>query len=105
MPVYAAHLRKIIQKGIDHPENYERPLEGFKIILDAGNGSGGFLATDVLAPLGADTTGTDHAITYGTCMNEKPSHMPKFCVAPCTAAVRGRRAGHGAHVSDTTLAE
>jgi len=57
MPVYAAHLREIIKKGIDHPENYERPLEGFKIIVDAGNGSGGFLASDVLAPLGADTTG------------------------------------------------
>lgn len=57
MPVYAAHLREIIKKGIDHPDNYERPLEGFKIIVDAGNGSGGFLASDVLAPLGADTTG------------------------------------------------
>ena len=57
MPVYAAHLRGIIQKGIAHPDNPERPLEGFKIVVDAGNGSGGFLATDVLAPLGADTTG------------------------------------------------
>lgn len=57
MPVYAAHLREIIKKGIDHPDNYGRPLEGFKIIVDAGNGSGGFLASDVLAPLGADTTG------------------------------------------------
>ena len=37
MPVYAAHLRTIIQKGISHPSNYERPLEGFHIIVDAGN--------------------------------------------------------------------
>ena len=36
MPVYAAHLRTIIQKGISHPSNYERPLEGFHIIVDAG---------------------------------------------------------------------
>lgn len=57
MPVYSAHLREIIKKGIDHPDNYERPLEGFRIIVDAGNGSGGFLASDVLAPLGADTAG------------------------------------------------
>ena len=57
MPVYAAHLREIIKKGVDHPEHYERPLKGFKIIVDAGNGSGGFLASDVLAPLGADTSG------------------------------------------------
>ena len=39
MPVYAAHLRGIIQKGIAHPDNHERPLEGFKIVVDAGNGS------------------------------------------------------------------
>ena len=57
MPVYSAHLREIIKKGVDHPENYEQPLKGFKIIVDAGNGSGGFLASDVLAPLGADTSG------------------------------------------------
>ncbi len=37
MPVYAAHLRTIIQKGISHPSNYERPLEGFHIIVDAGD--------------------------------------------------------------------
>lgn len=57
MPVYSAHLRDIIKKGIDHPEDYEQPLKGFKIIVDAGNGSGGFLASNVLAPLGADTSG------------------------------------------------
>jgi phosphomannomutase len=57
MPVYSAHLRDIIKKGIDHPEDYEHPLKGFRIIVDAGNGSGGFLASDVLAPLGADTSG------------------------------------------------
>ena len=37
MPAYAAHLRTIIQKGISHPSNYERPLEGFHIIVDAGD--------------------------------------------------------------------
>lgn len=62
MPVYSGHLREIIKKGIDHPDNFERPLEGFKIIVDAGNGSGGFLASDVLAPLGADTTGVRHRL-------------------------------------------
>jgi hypothetical protein len=36
MPVYAAHLRSIIQKGISQPSNYERPLEGFHVIVDAG---------------------------------------------------------------------
>lgn len=72
MPVYAAHLREIIKKGIDHPDNYERPLEGFKIIVDAGNGSGGFLASDVLALLGADTTGESLFLLT-------PSHPACWC--------------------------
>ena len=57
MPTYAAHLREIIKKGINSKEDYDKPLSGFKIAVDAGNGSGGFLATDVLAKLGADTSG------------------------------------------------
>ena len=57
MPVYTAHLREIIKKGVDSSEDYEKPLKGFKIAVDAGNGGGGFLATDVLAELGADTSG------------------------------------------------
>ncbi len=57
MPTYSSHLREIIKKGVDSKKDYDRPLTGFKIAVDAGNGSGGFLATDVLAPLGADTAG------------------------------------------------
>lgn len=58
MPVYSNHLREIIKKGINSKKDYDKPLSGFKIAVDAGNGSGGFLATDVLAPLGADTAGS-----------------------------------------------
>jgi phosphomannomutase len=84
MPVYAAHLREIIKKGIQHPENPERPLEGFKIIVDAGNGSGGFLASDVLAPLGADTTGAPlHAVLYRAV---RPDQDACVAAAPCCAA-------------------
>lgn len=36
----------------------EQPLKGMKIIVDAGNGAGGFFAEKVLKPLGADTTGS-----------------------------------------------
>jgi phosphomannomutase len=34
------------------------PLNGVKVVVDAGNGSGGFFADKVLAPLGADTSGS-----------------------------------------------
>ena len=57
MPVYAEHMQKLLKEGINHPEHYDRPLEGFHFLVDAGNGGGGFFATDVLAPLGADITG------------------------------------------------
>ncbi len=57
IPVYAAHLHDIIKRGIDHPTAYDRPLEGFKIVVDPGNGGGGFFATQVLEPLGADVSG------------------------------------------------
>lgn len=66
MPVYSQHLREIIKKGIDSKKDYDKPLTGFKIAVDAGNGSGGFLATDVLAPLGADTVGTLQFLPWHT---------------------------------------
>ena len=52
---YAAQLRELIVKGADCGDT---PLEGMKIIVDAGNGSGGFFAEHVLQPLGADIAGS-----------------------------------------------
>ena len=57
MPFYSEHLRNIIKTGVDRKDGYESPLRGFHICVDAGNGGGGFFATDVLAPLGADISG------------------------------------------------
>lgn len=53
---YANHLRSVIHDGLS--DDNDKPLAGLKIIVDAGNGSGGFFAKDVLEPLGADTTGS-----------------------------------------------
>lgn len=57
MSMYAAKLRKMICDGVN-ADNYEKPLEGFHIVADAGNGVGGFYAFDVLKPLGADISGS-----------------------------------------------
>ena len=57
MPVYAEHLRNIIKQGVDRKDNFEKPLEGFKVAVDPGNGAGGYFATDVLEPLGCDVSG------------------------------------------------
>jgi phosphomannomutase len=59
MKHYSAMLREIIIGGIDAGGRAEKkPLEGFKITVDAGNGVGGFFARDVLAALGADISGS-----------------------------------------------
>lgn len=62
MPVYSQHLRNIIKEGINHPDHPDQPLKGFHILLDAGNGGGGFLATSVLEPLGANIEGACSAL-------------------------------------------
>lgn len=71
MKTYCLHLREMIKKGVN-AENYNKPLEGFKIIVDAGNGVGGFYATDVLAPLGADIEGSQFLNPDGMF----PNHIP-----------------------------
>ena len=55
MKQYAAHLRSLICKGIGADES-DKPLAGMRIMVDAGNGAGGFYASEVLAPLGADVS-------------------------------------------------
>ena len=71
MKVYAEGLRKMICDGINATD-YSRPLRGFRIVVDAGNGIGGFYATKVLAPLGADIRGSRYLDYNGMF----PNHVP-----------------------------
>lgn len=71
MKIYSAHLRNIIKQGVN-AENYDRPLGGFHIVVDAGNGAGGFYAYDVLEPLGADINGSQFLDPDGMF----PNHVP-----------------------------
>lgn len=57
LPVYSRHLVGLIRAGCAHPDHYDTPLKGFKIVVDAGNGAAGFFAEQVLKPLGADVMG------------------------------------------------
>ena len=50
----------------------DTPLLGKKIIVDAGNGAGGFFAEKVLAPLGANTDGSQFLEPDGNF----PNHIP-----------------------------
>jgi phosphomannomutase len=73
MSDYSAFLVQTIRAGVDHPENFDRPLTGFRILVDAGNGSGGFFTDKVLAPLGADTSGSLFLEPDGTFPNHAPN--------------------------------
>ena len=71
MSDYAKGLCEKIKKEVN-AEDYEHPLKGFKIVVDAGNGAGGFYADKVLSVLGADTTGSRYLEPDGMF----PNHVP-----------------------------
>ncbi|KAK9091596.1 hypothetical protein Sjap_024773 [Stephania japonica] len=87
MSTYAKHLREIIKERVDHPEHYETPLEGFKIIVNAGNGSGGFFTYDVLDKLGADTFGSLNLEPDGMFPNHIPNPEDKVAMSLTRNAV------------------
>ncbi|KAF8060594.1 algC [Scenedesmus sp. PABB004] len=88
LSLYAAHLREQIVAGIRHPTHPDAPLTGLKIAVDAGNGSGGFFATQVLAPLGADVSGSQFLDPDGTFPNHIPNPENKAAMAAAVDAVK-----------------
>ncbi len=92
---YASHLVQTIRQGVNHPDCYEQPLKGFRIIVDAGNGAGGFFASKVLKPLGADTTGSQFLEPDGTFPNHIPNPEDKQAMAAIAQAVVDYKADLG----------
>lgn len=84
MSHYAERLRDMIKKGID---DGEQPLTGFHIVVDAGNGAGGFYATQVLEPLGADIEGSQFLDPDGRFPNHIPNPENEEAMASICAAV------------------
>lgn len=92
MARYAKHLRQLI---IDGAQNGDKPLEGMKIIVDAGNGGGGFYATKVLAPLGADISDSQFLEPDGSFPNHAPNPEDKKAMASICATVKEKGADFG----------
>lgn len=69
---YSKVLVNMIRSGVNLKEDYNEPLKGFKIIVDAGNGVGGFFAYKVLKELGADVEGSQFTDPDGNF----PNHIP-----------------------------
>ena len=89
MEVYAKQLQAAIRAGLGGAGEGERPLEGFKVAVNAGHGSGGFFARDVLAPLGADISASVFLEPNGDFPAHPPNPEHPDAVARTVEAVTG----------------
>ena len=94
MSKYCDHLCDIIKKGVN-AEDYDHPLKGFKIVVDAGNGVGGFYADKVLEKLGADTKGSRYLDPDGMFPNHVPNPENKQAMESICQAVLESKADLG----------
>ena len=89
---YAASLRTFIQNSLD---GGEQPLSGLHIVTDAGNGMGGFYATHVLRPLGADISGSVYLEPDGRFPNHVPNPENAEAMRSISRAVMESKADFG----------
>lgn len=94
MTDYAKGLCKKIKEEVN-AEDYDHPLKGFKIVVDAGNGAGGFYADKVLSVLGADTTGSRYLEPDGMFPNHIPNPEDATAMASICEAVKEANADLG----------
>lgn len=83
--LYSADLCEKIKRSVA-AEDYYQPLAGLHVVLDAGNGAGGFFADKVLRPLGADISGSQFLEPDGTFPNHMPNPENKTAMASIRAA-------------------
>lgn len=88
---YAEDTKKKIQKET----GLNLPFEGMKIAVDAGNGAGGFYASEVLAPLGADVSGSRYLEPDGTFPNHIPNPEDKDAMKAISEAVLSSKSDLG----------
>lgn len=81
MSVYSRHIDDYIREGVK-ADDYDHPLKGMHIIVDAGNGNGGFFEK-ILRSLGANTEGSQFLEPDG----HFPNHIPNPENAEAMASV------------------
>ena len=91
MDTYAGILANKIRAATGE----EKPLDGFRIVVDAGNGAGGFYVDKVLKPLGANTEGSRYLDPDGSFPNHIPNPEDKTAMAAITEAVNNAKADLG----------
>lgn len=91
MDEYSAQLVERVRKACGN----KKPLEGKKIIVDAGNGAGGFFTEKVLKPLGANTEGSLCLEPDGTFPHHAPNPEDKAAIETLRRAVLENHADLG----------
>ena len=91
LKTYAAGLVKKVRAACGE----DRPLAGKRILVDAGNGAGGFYVDLVLKPLGADTTGSQFLEPDGHFPNHIPNPENEEAMRSVCGAVVKNRADFG----------
>ena len=86
---------KILADKIRAATGEEKPLEGFRIVVDAGNGAGGFYVDKVLKPLGANTEGSRYLDPDGSFPNHIPNPEDKKAMEAITESVNLAKADLG----------
>ncbi len=89
MDTYTGYLRDKIIKGCGKGDE---PLTGLHIVVDAGNGAGGFFVRDVLEKLGADTSGSQFLEPDG----HFPNHIPNPENKEAAEAIKNATVNSGA---------
>ncbi|MBR1811985.1 MAG: phosphomannomutase/phosphoglucomutase [Clostridia bacterium] len=94
MSQYCHDLRTMIRDGI-MAEDFRHPLKGLHILVDAGNGVGGFYALHVLKPLGADISGSQFLVPDGNFPNHTPNPENSEAMRSVSEAVINHHADLG----------
>ncbi len=79
---------QILADKVRSATGQQQPLNGLRIVVDAGNGAGGFYADKVLRPLGANTDGSRYLEPDGSFPNHIPNPENKEAMESITEAVR-----------------
>ena len=85
MDIYSRHIADYICEGVN-ADDYQHPLKGMHIIVDAGNGNGGFFEK-ILSMLGADTKGSQFLDPDGRFPNHIPNPEDREAMASVCKAV------------------
>ena len=93
--VFVDDYAAILVNKVRSASGEERPLAGYRIIVDAGNGAGGFYADKVLKPLGADTEGSQFLEPDGSFPNHIPNPEDAAAMEAIKSAVAKTKADFG----------